>query len=168
MAHTASKAPQWYLWKRVEVFTSVFFLCLLAAQSQAVSSKAWVRTSALCSAPVLRWELRQKGWGGRVRDPTAREDTAAGCLGSGGRCWRKATGGLAMAVTSRVVSVKLSLVQPCVGRWIYLSLVMSKTRYTLAVFWKQARRWYLKSVGCTLPDFRVLFLVWVPVLSCLL
>lgn len=119
----------------------MFFLsCLLAAQPQAVSPTARARTSPLHTTPVWRWELRQAGGRGTPLPSLAQQqgawETAPGkrveCAGER----LSATGCLAMAVTSRVVSVRLSLVQPCVGRWVYMTLGMSKTQYILAMFWK--------------------------------
>lgn len=77
-----------------------------------------------------------------MRDPAAKLGTAAGETAwetaprkRMGRAVERlsATSGLAMAVTSRVISVKLSVVQPCKGRWVYFSLVMSKTQYILVI-----------------------------------
>lgn len=141
--------------KRVEVLTPVVFILTLCSSyhvswqpSHRQSHRRHEQELHPCILP-LYWDgsSGRLGEGGRVRDPTAKPGTAARCLGDsprkdGGMCWRKAGChvpahcGLAMAMTSRVVSVKLSLVQPCIGRWVYLSLVMSKTQYILAVFWK--------------------------------
>lgn len=159
MAHTASKAPQQYVWRkswgpRASGFHSnmtYFSSYLLAAQPPAVSPKARGRTSSLHTAPTLRWELGQAG--GR------RESKSPRCEGrgpggrpreEGGMRWRQAvcTGALATAVASRVVSAKLSLVQSCIGRWVYLSSVMSKSLYFGSVL-KIGREFTLKI--CWLP-----------------